>query len=137
MIRNALSRLRALVAGSSFLRFLLSGGLNTLATYALYLALLPIAGYKLAYTIAYLFGIVLAFVINRFFVFQSYRGWRSVVLFPLVYLAQYLVSLGVIWLWVERLQLPPELAPLVAIVITIPMTFALSRLIFGLSRRAA
>ena len=137
MIHYALGRLRALVAGSSFLRFLLSGGLNTLATYAVYLALLPIAGYKLAYTIAYVLGIVLAFVINRFFVFQSYRGWRSVVLFPLVYLAQYLVSLGVIWLWVERLQLPQELAPLVAIVITIPMTFALSRLIFGRARPTA
>lgn len=134
MIRSPLVRLRAMVAASSFVRFLISGGLNTAATYAVYLILLGAMGYKIAYTIAYVFGIALAFVINRLFVFQTHRGWRSMVLFPFVYLVQYLVSLAVIWTWVERLQLSPKLAPLIAIVITIPITFVLSRLVFGQPR---
>jgi len=128
---SLLARLRAMVATSSFLRFLISGGVNTAATYAVYLVLLQFIEYKVAYTIAYVFGIVLAFVINRLFVFRTHRGWRSMVLFPFVYLAQYLVSLGVVWVWVERLHLWKEAAPLVAIVITIPMTFVLSRFVFG------
>ena len=131
MIRQAVQKLRAAVAASSFLRFLISGGVNTATTYAFYLALLHVTGYKLAYSIAYVFGIVLSFVINRFFVFQTHRGWRSMLLFPLVYLAQYLVSLGVVWIWVEYLHLMKELAPLIAIVITIPLTFVLSRFVFG------
>ena len=59
-------------------------------------------------------AIVLAFVINRLFVFQTHRGWRSMVLFPFVYLAQYLVSLAVLWTWVERLHMSSKLAPLIA-----------------------
>ena len=128
---SQLKRLRAIVAASSFLRFLISGGVNTAATYGLYLVLLRFTDYKVAYTIAYVVGIVLAFAINRLFVFRTHRGWRSMVLFPFVYLAQYLVSVGVVWVWVERLHLWKEAAPLVAIVITIPMTFVLSRVIFG------
>jgi putative flippase GtrA len=126
-----MERLRAAIAASSFLRFLISGGVNTAATYAVYLALLHIVRYKAAYTIAYIFGILLSFAINRFFVFQTHRGWRSILLFPFVYLSQYLVSLGVVWTWVEHFHLMKELAPLVAIVITIPLTFVLSRLVFG------
>lgn len=131
MSPSLLARVRAMVAASSFFRFLISGGVNTVATYTVYLVLLRFIDYKVAYTTAYVFGIVLAFFINRLFVFRTHRGWRSMVLFPFVYLLQYLVSLGVVWAWVERLQLWKEAAPLVAVVITIPMTFALSRLIFG------
>lgn len=120
-----------MIATSSFLRFLISGGINTASTYAVYLVLLRFTGYKLAYTIAYICGIVLAFVINRFFVFQAHRGWQSMALFPLVYLAQYLVSLAIVWACVEQLDLMKEAAPLIAIVITIPLTFVLSRFVFG------
>lgn len=123
-------KLRARVASSSFLRFLISGGVNTAATYGIYLALLGSLGYRGAYTIAYVFGILLAFAINRLFVFRSHRGWRSMVLFPFVYVAQYLVSLMVIWVWVEHLHLSNKLAPLAAIALTVPLTFVLSRLVF-------
>ncbi|MGP1665394.1 MAG: GtrA family protein [Rhodanobacter sp.] len=125
-----------MITASSFLRFLISGGLNTAVTYAVYLGLLGALGYKIAYTIAYVVGIVLAFVINRLFVFQTHRGWRSMVLFPFVYLAQYLVSLAILWAWVEQLHMSSKLAPLIAILITIPLTFVLSRWVFGRGRAA-
>ncbi|MEQ7868032.1 GtrA family protein [Xanthomonas arboricola] len=128
-----LQRAMELVRKSSFVRFLISGGINTVATYAAYLALLQATSYKVAYTVAYLIGIVISFCINRLFVFQTHRGWRSLVMFPFVYLAQYLVSLTVVFLWVEYLELPSTLAPLMAIIATIPMTFALSRFVFGKS----
>jgi putative flippase GtrA len=136
MRRSLITRIRTTVAASSFLRFLISGGVNTAATYAVYLILLRFVDYKVAYTIAYVFGIALAFVINRLFVFRTHRGWRSMVMFPFVYLAQYLVSLGVVWAWVERMHLWKEVAPLIAIVITIPMTFLLSRVVFGRTQEA-
>jgi putative flippase GtrA len=136
MSRLFIARLRSLVTASSFARFLISGGFNTAVTYAVYLILLGFMGYKMAYTMAYLLGIALAFVINRLFVFKTHRGWRSLALFPFVYLAQYLVSMAAIWVWVELLHLPKQLAPLIAIVITIPLTFVLSRMVFG-QRRAS
>jgi len=135
MMSPTISRIRSAVSGSSFLRFLISGGVNTAATYAAYLVLLKYTGYRVAYTTAYVFGIILAFFINRLFVFQTHRGWRSVALFPLVYLAQYLVSMAVVWIWVEELLLPKEVAPLIAIVVTVPLTFVLSRYVFGVKSK--
>ncbi|MBB3826551.1 GtrA family protein [Xanthomonas arboricola] len=127
MLRKA----RDLVSGSSFVRFLISGGINTVATYAAYLALLQATSYKVAYTVAYVFGIVIAFFINRLFVFRTHRGWRSLLMFPFVYLAQYLVSLAVVFAWVEHLGFSVALAPIVAILVTVPLTFLLSRFVFG------
>ncbi|MEQ8034656.1 GtrA family protein [Xanthomonas sp. WHRI 6106] len=127
MLRKA----RDLVSGSSFVRFLISGGINTVATYAAYLALLQATSYKVAYTVAYVFGIVIAFFINRLFVFRTHRGWRSLLMFPFVYLAQYLASLAVVFAWVEHLKMSAALAPLIAILVTVPLTFILSRFVFG------
>lgn len=114
----------------SFARFLISGGFNTALTYTIYLFLLIVAPYQVSYTIAYVLGIFLAFVLNRFFVFKSHRGVRSVLLFPLVYLVQYLASMLTLWVLVERLELSERPAPLVAIIITVPITYVLSRFIF-------
>lgn len=121
---------RILVERSRFLRFMLSGGINTITTYAVYLILLRIVDYKLAYTVAYIGGIALSYLLNRVFVFRTHRGWSSALLFPLVYLAQYLVGLAAIWAWVNRFGFPKPLAPLIAIVITVPMTYFLSKLVF-------
>ena len=115
---------------SRFLRFLVSGGLNTAVTYIIYVALLQILEYRLAYTVAYVVGILLSYSLNRAFVFRSHRGWSSVLLFPFVYLAQYLVSLAIVWIGVSNLGLPKLLAPPVAILISIPLTYLLSRFVF-------
>jgi putative flippase GtrA len=126
--------MRAIVARcckSSFARFLVFGGVNTAVTYGLYLALLPLLPYQASYTVAYLAGIVVAYVFSRNLVFFSRRGMLSVALFPLVYLAQYLVSLLVLWLWIDKAGLSAGLGPLVVIAITVPMTYLLSREIFS------
>lgn len=115
----------------SFLRFLMSGGVNTAVTYLVYLLLLQIFSYTVAYSIAYGFGILLAFILNRYFVFQTHRSAKAAILFPFIYLIQYLTSLIIIWLWVEKLDLDAMLAPLASIIVTIPITFTLSKLLFS------
>ncbi|MEA9587218.1 GtrA family protein [Xanthomonas sp. WHRI 10064A] len=128
---RALQWTRKLIAKSSLVRFLISGGLNTAVTYATYLALLQITTYKAAYTLSYISGIIIAFLINRLFVFRTHRGWRSLLMFPFVYLAQYLTSLFLVTAWVEHFGFKPAFAPLAAITVTIPLTFVLSRAVFG------
>jgi putative flippase GtrA len=108
-----------------------AGGVNTAITYGLYLALLPLLPYQASYTVAYVVGIVIAYLLNRNLVFLSHRGVRSVVLLPVVYLAQYLVSLLVLWLWIDKAGLSPALGPIVVISITVPMTYLLSREVFS------
>lgn len=113
-----------------FGRFLLSGAFNTAATYLLYLALLRFMPYRLSYTISFICGIVIAYILNLSFVFRAQGGLKTIALFPLVYLAQYLAGLGVVSLWVELLDWQASLAPIAAIIVTIPLTFVLSRLVF-------
>ncbi|KPW75862.1 MULTISPECIES: GtrA family protein [Pseudomonas syringae group] len=119
-----------------FARFLMSGGFNTALTYGIYLVLLMFLSYKVSYTISYATGILLAYVLNRFFVFKSHQGLRSVVLLPLIYAIQYCLSLVILWCWVEKLQLDERLAPLAAIALTLPVTFILSKLAFATKDKA-
>jgi putative flippase GtrA len=121
---------RARHEGGLFQRFLLSGAANTLLTYLLYLLLLDALGHRLAYSAAFVIGVGLAYSLNRIFVFKSHAGWRSVLAMPLIYLLQYGFGLGVVEAWVAWLQWPRTLAPLGAIVATLPLTYMLTRLAF-------
>lgn len=113
-----------------FFRFLLTGGLNTGITYALYLVLLSVFPYTWAYSISYVCGIVFAFVMSRFFVFKEHQGVKSILFFPLVYVAQYVLGMFVVWFWVKQLSLPEYLAPLAAIILSLPLTYVLTKLVF-------
>jgi len=113
-----------------FTKFLISGGFNTAITYGVYLLLLSYIPYSISYTISYLFGILIAYVLNRYFVFNSHRGLKSAVLLPLIYLLQYGLNLLILWYWVEKLGFEVRLAPIATIIVTIPLTYALSKLVF-------
>ena len=112
-------------------RFLTSGVFNTAVTYLLYLALLPRLHYRLSFTIAYASGIALAYVLNRFLVFRKPGGKAGPLLVTLIYLGQYVVNLGIVSVAVRWFHVPPALAPLCAIVMTVPLTYVLNRRVFG------
>lgn len=110
-------------------RFIVASALNTVATYLFYLLCLLVTPYQVAYTLSYALGIVIAYVLNSVLVFRAPMAWKRFALFPLVYLAQYLLGLGVLSLLVGRLAVSPRIAPLIVVVVTIPVTFLLSRLV--------
>ncbi|HVF71508.1 MAG TPA: GtrA family protein [Chthoniobacterales bacterium] len=107
--------------------FILVGGANTGLTYLLYLALLRIASYPLAYSASFVAGIFLSYYLNARFVFKAPLRIRQALQYPAVYVVQYLLGLGLLYLLVERIRLSPALAPLLIVVLTIPVTFVLSR----------
>lgn len=117
-----------------FGRFLVAGGLNTAVTYVLYLALIGTLGYAVSYSLAFLVGIVVSYLLNRRWVFRSSRGAVSTVLYPTIYLAQYAIGLVCVVLWVDVFRLPAILAPAVAIAASIPVTYVLAGTIFGANR---
>lgn len=120
----------AKIVRSRFFRFLISGGINTVATLGLYFALLQIMPYQASYTIAYLSGIVISYLLNRFFVFKTPRDARSIVLFPLVYVAQYCFGMLVLWLWVDQAGLGEAIGSCVVVVSSVPITYILTRALF-------
>jgi putative flippase GtrA len=111
-----------------FLRFLATGGINTALTYGLYLLLLPLLGYLVAYSVAYVLGILLSYWLNSVFVFRQPMNWRSLVRFPLVYVVQYIFTGVLLWIGVDVLGVDKRIALLAAIAVTVPVTFIAARL---------
>ena len=118
------------VVHSRFFRFLVSGAINTAVTFGIYLLFLPVFSYPISYSIAYVIGIGVAYFLNRAFVFRAHQGARSALLLPLVYVAQYGIGILMLWLLIDQLKLSEEIAPLVVIVVTIPLTYLLTRFVF-------
>ncbi len=114
---------------AEFMRYVIVGGTNTALTYLIYRLLLLLLAYAVAYTAAYLCGIVIAYVLNARFVFHQPFRWRAAVRFPLVYVVQYGAGVALLAFAVDTLHVSDELAPLVVIAVTVPLTFVLSRLI--------
>jgi putative flippase GtrA len=118
---------QGLIAGE-FGRFLIAGAINTATTYALYLVLLGSAAYLFAYSLAYVAGIVVSYFLNALFVFRTKPAVNTALRFPLVYVAQYLLGAAVLWICVERLGVRRELGLAFSIAVTVPITYAASRL---------
>jgi putative flippase GtrA len=112
---------------TDLIKFLIGGVINTAFTYCLYLSLQVILAYQVAYAVAFACGIVFSYWFNAMVVFKTAMSWKGLFAFPLVYLVQYLLSAMLLSVFVERLGMPQSIAPLTVIVLTIPVTFVLTR----------
>lgn len=112
-----------------FLRFLAVGLANTAFSYGLYLLLDLWLPYKIAYSIAYVCGIIFSYFLNARWVFKTVVSLKTFFAFPLVYVVQYVLSMLGLHLLVELFSVPEKLAPIIVIVLTIPVTFLVSRVI--------
>jgi putative flippase GtrA len=108
-------------------RFILAGGLNTVIVYAAYLALLPIVGYAVAYTVTYVAGIFISYYLSARFVFRRPLRWSDAAHYPLVYVLQYALGITLTTVLIEGGELNPEIVPVLVIIMTLPVTFLLSR----------
>jgi putative flippase GtrA len=130
-IAGASSRLGSLApawTGEVF-RFLIGGVLNTVVGYGVYLLLFRWLSYEVAYAIAYIVAIAVSYVFNAMFVFRQPLRARSALYYPLVYLAQFLLGLILLKALIGVAHVSAWLAPLLVSVLTIPITFLLSRII--------
>ncbi|WP_067175688.1 GtrA family protein [Microtetraspora niveoalba] len=122
--------------GAPFARFLVAGAANTGVTYGLFVVLCRWAPPPVAYSVVFVCGIALSYVLNAAFVFQTRASLRSAVRFPGVYLVQYLTGLALLTVLVHwgvdsRVAMPMTMC------VTVPLTFVLSRRVLqGGARRA-
>jgi putative flippase GtrA len=115
---------------SQFIRFTIAGSINTAISYIIYLILLTQLPYAWSYTISYICGILIAYFMGRKFIFKEHNGILTILTIPYIYIIQYLFGMVVIWLWVDTLGLPKYPAPLVVTILSLPMTYILTRIAF-------
>ncbi|MFF4774318.1 GtrA family protein [Microtetraspora fusca] len=122
--------------GSSFARFLVAGGVNSGATYGLFVVLSWWMPPSVAYSLVFLSGIALSYVLNTAFVFRTRASIGSAVRFPGVYLVQYLTGLALLTLLV-RWGVDSRVAMPLTMCVTVPLTFVLSRRVLRSPARRA
>lgn len=83
--------------------------------------------YPIAFTISYVVGISLSYVLNSIVVFREHMSFSRAVRYPLVYIVQYILGMVLLFLLVHVLSMSEFLAPFVIVAVTIPITFVLSR----------
>ena len=113
------------------LRFVVAGAVNSSATYLAYLALLRWVSYRWAYSLSYAAGILLSFVLSSRFVFRVPFQRRKLLIYPVVYVVQYLLGYGVIYAVVSLAGIDPRFGPLAVLAVTVPVSFLLSRKVLG------
>ncbi|MGB3462384.1 MAG: GtrA family protein [Rhodanobacter lindaniclasticus] len=137
-MRNIASRISVLASSvlptppswiGEVFRFLIGGVLNLVVGYGGYLLLLRWMHYEAAYIISYVFSVCVSYVFSTLVVFRQPIRARSALFYPLVYLVQFLLGFILLRVLVEILRLPTWIAPLLVSILTIPVTFLMSRII--------
>lgn len=107
----------------------LGGAANTILTYGLYLLFNEFMHYQVAFTASFVIGIIFAYFYNSWVVFKTPFSVKKFVQFPVVYLVQYLLSMGLLSILVQTLGMSEKFAPIVVLIIVTPVTYLLSKLI--------
>ncbi|HDH6868598.1 TPA: flippase GtxA [Staphylococcus aureus] len=114
---------------AEILKFIIVGGINTLNYYVVYLLLLKLL--HIEYMISHITGFLVAFVIsyylNCYFVYRVKPTWRKFISFPITQIVNVSLQTVLLYIFVSWLNLPAEIAPFAGLVITIPITFVLSK----------
>lgn len=114
---------------AEILKFIVVGGINTLNYYVVYLLLLKLL--HIEYMISHITGFLVAFVIsyylNCYFVYRVKPTWRKFISFPITQIVNVSLQTVLLYVFVSWLNLPAEIAPFAGLIITIPITFILSK----------
>ncbi|HDZ8730841.1 TPA: flippase GtxA [Staphylococcus aureus] len=114
---------------AEILKFIIVGGINTLNYYVVYLLLLKLL--HIEYMISHITGFIVAFVIsyylNCYFVYRVKPTWRKFISFPITQIVNISLQTVLLYVFVSWLNLPAEIALFAGLIITIPITFILSK----------
>lgn len=114
--------------GSQFFRFCINGGVNVIVTLLFYEALLLFFSYKYAYSLQYLIGILIAWLLNSKFTFKSNLSLFRLFLFSVSYALSFIIGLAFLILAINFTGISEKAAPFVIIPIMIPVNFIFSKI---------
>ena len=110
------------------IKFVIVGGINTLNYYIVYLLLLKLLGVN--YLVSHITGFIVSFIIsyylNCYFVYRVKPTLKKFLSFPLTQVVNMGMQITFIHICAV-VSFPSEIAPFVGLIITIPVTFILSK----------
>ncbi|MES3702264.1 GtrA family protein [Staphylococcus arlettae] len=113
------------------LKFIIVGGINTLNYYIIYLLLLKLIGVN--YLVSHISGFVISFIIsyylNCYFVYKVQTTWKKFIQFPLTQVVNMGMQTLLLYIFVQWFNISSVIAPFAGLIITIPVTFILSKYI--------
>lgn len=115
------------ILAAEFVRFVVVRCLCAVFSYGCYLLLLQWIRYEGAYVVSFIAGVALAYVVSAVFVFRQPMKKRAAFRFPIVYVVQFVGCLVLLRVAVESFGIPESVALALAVGVTLPMTFLLSR----------
>ncbi len=114
--------------GQQFIKFGLTGGLNTGLTYVIYLLLVHLTTPTVAMAVGYGLTSLVGLTLNNHWVFNAHQAVRSVAWkYYATYGFTWLLSVGFTHVASTNWQLPTWLIPIGSLMLTIPLNFLLSK----------
>ncbi|EGQ1624737.1 GtrA family protein [Staphylococcus pseudintermedius] len=112
-------------------RFILVGGVNTLNYYIVYLILLRLfdVHYLISHIVGFIFSFVVSFYLNCYFVYKVRPTLKKFLAFPLTQVVNMGTQTLLIFIFVDLMHFNAALAPFVGLIVTIPITYILSKFI--------
>lgn len=117
------------VVKQQILGFSVSGVLSTLIMFLLYVGLHQLINYQYAYLISYSTSVIALYFMNSM-VFKQSVSVHTWLRFSLIYLMQYLIGAAVLALLVY-FGFSVTYAPLAVVLLLLPITFVLNRIVFS------
>lgn len=108
-------------------RFAAVGVVNTLTYYGSYLLLVLALPYLAAHVLAFAISMTGSFLLNCLVTYRTRPTWRKFLLFPLTVAANFTITTVGVAVLVELLSVDERVAPLLAAVVAIPLTFVATR----------
>jgi putative flippase GtrA len=120
---SVLNQLLKKFCNIQFLIFIMVAIMNAAITYVMYLLLLQVLDYKLAYGTSFLMGVMITYFANCKLTFKknvTVKHWAFVLF---TYLLQLLANIYLLYLLVEGCNLNKKIAPFLVIAIIFPITY--------------
>ncbi|HCN60970.1 MULTISPECIES: GtrA family protein [Mammaliicoccus] len=110
-------------------RFIIVGGINTINYYWVYLLLLKVLdiNYLISHISGFIISFIISFYLNCYFVYHVQPTFKKFIQFPITQVVNMGLQTLLLYIFVQWLHLNETFAPFIGLVITIPITFVLSK----------
>lgn len=108
-----------------FTRFIIVGGINTVHYYVIYLLCIHWlhVHYLSAHILGFISSLIGSFFLNAYITYKVKPTLAKFIRFPLTQMVNILASTSLIFVFIDWLQINDSLAPVIAVIFTIPITF--------------